>query len=153
MRIGELAKLSGTLPVTIRYYEQVALIPAPPRSASGYRKYSAEHLKRLQFLRRCRDLGFSISEISGLLGLAERSDQSCRTVANLAREHLTRVRAKIADLKRLEQSLAVLVGSCSDGQIADCRILESLNAPEIKERRQRGAGYRGRKPLARRAQA
>ncbi|MGH8260634.1 MAG: MerR family transcriptional regulator [Steroidobacteraceae bacterium] len=152
MRIGELAKLSGTLPVTIRYYEQVALIPAPPRSVSGYRRYSGEHLMRLRFLRRCRDLGFSISEIRGLLRLAECSDQSCRTVTDLATEHLSRVRAKIADLKRLERSLAVLVGSCPDGQIANCRILESLNASEIKQCRQQRPGHRGRKAPIRSAQ-
>ena len=129
MRIGELAKRSSTLPETIRYYEQVALVPAPPRSPSGYRQYSPAHLERLRFLRRCRDLGFSIAEIRSLLRLAEQSDQPCGTVTELAREHLTSVQNKIADLKRLEQALHRLVGSCSDGRVADCRILESLNAP------------------------
>lgn len=142
MRIGELARLSGTLPETIRYYEQVTLIPAPPRSASGYRRYSAEHLKRLRFLRRCRDLGFSIAEIRSLLRLAERAEQSCKPVTDLATQHLTRIRAKIADLKRLERSITDLVGSCPDERIADCRILESLNAPEPVRQGRKGAARR-----------
>ena len=129
MRISELAQRSGTLPVTIRYYEQVALIPPPPRSPSGYRQYSGEHLKRLQFLRRCRDLGFSIAEIRSLLSLAERRSQSCRTVTRLAADHLKGVRAKMADLKHLERALSALVASCSGGRVAECRILESLNSP------------------------
>lgn len=144
MRIGELAKLSGTLPETIRYYEQVSLIPAPPRSASGYRRYLPEHLNRLRFLRRCRDLGFSIAEVRGLLRLAERTEQSCKPVTDLAIEHLTRIRAKIADLKRLERSIAGLVGSCPDERIADCRILESLNAPQPRRRGRKSAKRGGR---------
>lgn len=135
MRIGELARLSGTLRETIRYYEQVALIPAPPRTASGYRRYSGEHLKRLRFLRRCRDLGFSIAEVRSLLHLAERAEQSCRPVTDLATEHLTRIRARIVDLKRLERSIADLLGSCPNERISDCRILDSLNGPEPRRRR------------------
>ena len=135
MRIGELARRSGVQAVTIRYYEQVALLPAPPRSAGGYRQYSPEHITRLQFLRRCRDLGFSIAEIRSLLNLAERTDQSCEAVTQLATQHLIAVREKIADLKRLERTLRTLVGSCHDRRIADCRILESLNWSSFAEKR------------------
>ena len=143
MKIGELARRSGVLAVTIRYYEQVALIPAPPRSAGGYRQYAPEHLSRLRFLRRCRDLGFSIAEIRGLLRLAERADQPCEAVTQLAKQHLIGVREKIADLKRLERTLRALVSSCHGRRIANCRILESLNLSSFAEKRgPRGARAR-----------
>lgn len=126
MRIGELSKQSGTLVETIRYYEQIGLMPAPPRTHSGYRAYPPDHLQRLIFLRRCRELGFSIEEIRSLLRLAEQSSHSCATVTRVATQHLDDVRAKVADLRRLERGLRILIDSCAGGRIADCKILEAL---------------------------
>jgi MerR family transcriptional regulator, mercuric resistance operon regulatory protein len=100
----------------MRCYEQVALIPFPPRSPSWYRQYSAEHSKRLQFLRHCRDLGFSISEIRGLLSKTEGRNRPCGTVTRLAAGDLKDVRSKMFDLRRLERALGALVASCSGGR-------------------------------------
>lgn len=126
MRIGTLSKQGGTLIETIRYYERVGLMPAPPRSASGYRQYRPEHLQRLLFLRRCRTLGFSIEEIRSLLALTTRRERSCDTVQRIAERHLQDVRKKISDLRRLQTALGALVDSCAGGRIADCKILEAL---------------------------
>lgn len=127
MRIGELAERSGTLVETIRYYESVGMMPDPPRSASGYRQYRPEHLWRLLFLRRCRDLGFSIQEIGSLLKLAEQREEPCSKVARVATHHLEAVQAKLSDLKRLERALKSLIESCTGGPVAECRILEALS--------------------------
>lgn len=126
MQIGALAAQSGTLVETIRYYERIGLMPSPPRSASGYRQYRAEHLQRLLFLRRCRALGFSIEEIRSLAALASRRERSCRKVKSIAERHLEDVRRKRSDLLRLECALSALVDSCGGGRIADCKILEAL---------------------------
>ncbi|MBS0422566.1 MAG: helix-turn-helix domain-containing protein [Proteobacteria bacterium] len=126
MRIGELGKQSGTLVETIRYYEQVGLMPAPPRTQAGYREYRPEHLQRLIFLRRCRELGFSIEEIRSLLRLAEQRNQSCATVTRAATQHLNDIRGKLADLRQLAQGLQTMIDSCTGGRIADCKILEAL---------------------------
>lgn len=127
MRIGELAERSGTLVATIRYYESVGMMPDPPRSASGYRKYQPEHLWRLLFLRRCRDLGFSIRETGSLLKLAEQREEPCTKVARVAMHHLDAVQAKLTDLRRLARALKSLIDSCSGGPMAECRILEALS--------------------------
>jgi len=127
MLIGELATRSGTLVETIRYYERVGMMPAPPRSASGYRQYRPEHLQRLLFLRRCRDLGFSIQEISSLLELAEQREEPCTKIARVATHHLDAVQAKLTDLKRLHRALRSLIESCSGGPVSECKILEALS--------------------------
>ncbi|MEZ5564056.1 MAG: helix-turn-helix domain-containing protein [Gammaproteobacteria bacterium] len=126
MRIGELAALSGMKVVTIRYYETTGLIAAPSRSRSGYRMYRPEHLQRLTFLRRCRELGFSIKEIRELLSLTENPRQSCASVTTIAARHLEDVRSKLDDLQRLQQALDGLVASCGTGRVGDCKILHAL---------------------------
>jgi len=126
MRIGELAALSGMKVVTIRYYEASGLIAAPGRSRSGYRMYRPEHLQRLTFLRRCRELGFSIKEIRELLSLTENPRQSCASVTTIAARHLEDVRSKLDDLQRLQQALDGLVASCRTGHVGDCKILQAL---------------------------
>jgi MerR family mercuric resistance operon transcriptional regulator len=126
VQIGQLAARSGIVVETIRYYERVGLIPGAPRSTSGYRLYRSEHVRRLVFVRRCRELGFSIKEIKSLIALADEREQPCSSVALIARQHLAEVRAKRADLGRLEQALEALTGSCDDGRVADCKILDAL---------------------------
>jgi Cu(I)-responsive transcriptional regulator len=129
MNIGELARAADTKAETIRYYERIGLLPAPPRTAGNYRDYSAEHVSRLAFTRRARDLGFSIDQIRTLLDLADQKEQSCKAVDAIAREHLTEVKRKLADLGALRRELESLIGQCRHGTIAECRILEAL-APD-----------------------
>lgn len=124
--IGELAKATGTKVETIRYYERIGLLPAPARTGGNYRAYAAEHLGRLSFVRRARDLGFSLDQVRELLGLADQKDRSCEAVDEIAREHLAEVDRKIADLGALRRELDNLIGQCRCGTIADCRIIEAL---------------------------
>lgn len=129
MNIGELARAADTKAETIRYYERIGLLPRPPRTAGNYRDFSAAHVSRLAFVRRARDLGFSIGQIRALLDLADHKEQSCEAVDAIAREHLTEVRRKLSDLAALGRELESLIGQCHHGTIAECRILEAL-APE-----------------------
>lgn len=126
MRIGELAKLTQTLVETIRFYEQAKVLASPPRTAAGYRNYGPGHVQRLTFVRRCRELGFSLDEVRSLLTIADRSEESCETVSHIADAHLEDVRKKLRRLRRLERTLVELQQSCKGGQIRQCRILDSL---------------------------
>lgn len=126
MRIGELAKLTHTVIETIRFYEQAGVLAPPPRTAGGYRDYGADQVQRLTFVRRCRELGFSLDEVRSLLSIADRSEESCATVTEIAGAHLDEVRNKLKRLRRLERTLMSLKDSCRGGKIEQCRILESL---------------------------
>lgn len=126
MRIGELGAATGTKVETIRYYEQMGLLPPPARTASNYRSYGNEHLQRLAFIRRARDLGFPLEQVRELLSLADDKDRSCETVDEIARAHLATVKRKRADLKALGDELRRLIDQCGHGRIADCRIIEAL---------------------------
>ncbi len=127
LTIGDLARATGTKVETIRYYERVGLLPAPARTATGnYRAYTSAQLGRLSFIRRSRDLGFTLEQIRALLDLADRKDQSCEAVDAIAREHLVDVKRKLADLAALGRELEALIGQCHHGTIAECRILEAL---------------------------
>lgn len=126
MAIGKLARATGTKSETIRYYERIGLLPAPARTASNYRSYGAGELARLSFIRRARGLGFSIEQVSALLDLADRRDRSCDAVDALAKEHLSTIDAKIADLAALRAELADLIAQCHTGTIAECRIIDAL---------------------------
>ena len=124
--IGGLARATGTTVETIRYYESIGVLPAPPRTSGGHRAYGADHLARLSFVRRSRELGFSIEQIRTLLGLAGDRERSCEAIDAIAQEHLAEVDRKIADLKALRRQLASLIGQCRHGTIAECQILEAL---------------------------
>jgi Cu(I)-responsive transcriptional regulator len=126
MNIGELARAADTKTETIRYYERIGLFPSPPRTAGNYRDYSAEHVSRLTFTRRARDLGFSIEQVRTLLTLADDKSKSCEAVDAIAREHLADVKRKLADLVALRRELDSLIGQCRHGTVADCRIIEAL---------------------------
>jgi MerR family mercuric resistance operon transcriptional regulator len=129
LSIGILSKQSGVNVETIRYYERIGLLPLPPRSAGGYRMYSSAHVDRLRFVRRARGLGLSIDEVRRLLRLADQKSKSCSKVRDLAAQHLTDIRGRIADLKRMERVLSRLVDACSNGELADCPLLEALAQP------------------------
>ena len=127
MLIGQLSDRSGVKLETIRYYERSGLLPPPPRTASGYREYRPDHLRRLVFLRRSRQLGFSIKEVQDLLNLASQPDRVCKDVTRLAAAHVASVKAKIHELQRLQRALEKLVCACpGKARIADCGILEAL---------------------------
>lgn len=126
MSIGALAKATGTKVETIRWYERVGLLPAPARTSGNYRAYGEAHLIRLSFVRRARDLGFSLDQIRALLDLAEDRGRSCEAVNVIAREHLGEVERKIADLQALRRELASLIGQCQQGKVAECRIILAL---------------------------
>jgi DNA-binding transcriptional MerR regulator len=126
MNIGELARAADTRPETIRYYENIGLLPSPPRTAGNYRDYSSAHVSRVVFARRARDLGFSIGQVRALLDLADNKKQSCEAVDAIAREHLADVKRKLADLAALRRELGALIGQCRHGTIGECRILEAL---------------------------
>ncbi|MCD1635211.1 helix-turn-helix domain-containing protein [Martelella mediterranea] len=125
--IGDLAKATDTKVVTIRYYERIDLLPAPERTAGNYRSYSAAHLGRLSFIRRARDLGFTIEQVRDLLSLSDQRDRSCEAVDAIACAHLTEVDRKIADLQALRRELGSIIDQCGCGTIAECRIIEALS--------------------------
>jgi MerR family mercuric resistance operon transcriptional regulator len=124
--IGETAKRSGVNIETIRFYERGGLLAAPPRTAGGHRVYDGPRVKRLAFVRRSRELGFTLDEIRGLLALADESETSCAEVETLARVHLDEIRSRMADLARMETVLAAMIGRCASGTVPDCPILEAL---------------------------
>ena len=126
LSIGELSKQSGVNIETIRYYEKIGVMPAPDRSASGYRLYGADHLKRLSFVRRSRQLGFSLDEIRGLLRLVDGHAYTCAQVRKLTLDHLAEIRRKIADLKRLERVMAEMAAQCSGDRAPECAVIDAL---------------------------
>jgi Cu(I)-responsive transcriptional regulator len=126
LSIGELAKRTLTKVETIRYYERIGLLPEPARTEGNYRSYDDEQLGRLSFVRRARDLGFSIDQVRELLDLADQRDRSCEAVDVIARQHLAEVERKIADLTALRDELSDVLGRCRRGTVADCRIIETL---------------------------
>ena len=126
MLIGELARSTNTQVETIRYYEREGLLPKPPRTPGNYRSYGTSHLRRLSFIRRARDLGFTLDQVRELIGLADEGDRSCAVVSKIVARHLTRFDHKIRDLHALRSQLVPLVDACASGSIAECRILEAL---------------------------
>jgi MerR family mercuric resistance operon transcriptional regulator len=126
MRRGELAERSGCNIETVRFYEKQGLLPAPPRTAGGHRDYAPEHLKRLTFIRRSRELGFTLGEIRGLLGLVDGGEWTCAEVRAVTLEHLADVRRKIADLQKLALILGDMAAQCDGGAVPECPIVEAL---------------------------
>lgn len=128
MNIGDLARDTGTKPVTIRYYEKIGLLPKPPRTNGNYRAYDEGHRQRLRFIRRCRELGFALHEVRELLNLSADGRSDCADIDRITAAHLADVEEKIADLQRLADELYRLATSCKGGgQVADCRIVEALS--------------------------
>lgn len=126
LSIGSLSQQSGVNIETIRYYEKIGVMPKPGRSAGGYRVYAPEHVKRLHFIRRGRELGFSLEELRGLLRLVDGHSYTCAEVHALTVEHLTDIRQKIVDLKRLERVMSNMAASCSRDQIPECPVIDAL---------------------------
>jgi MerR family transcriptional regulator, mercuric resistance operon regulatory protein len=126
--IGELSKHSGVNIETIRYYERIKMLPAPPRTANGRRVYGAAEKRRLSFIWRSRDLGFTLEVIRALLALGGPERALCADVHKIASAHLASVRRKLSDLIKLEMILAETVAQCSEGATPDCPVLDILDA-------------------------
>jgi MerR family mercuric resistance operon transcriptional regulator len=124
--IGVLSRRTGCKVETIRYYERIGVLPAPGRSAGGHRLYDEDHFKRLSFVRRSRELGFTLDEVRTLLGLVDSGNVSCAEVKALTLCHAGEIRAKIADLRRMEKVLRQMAAQCDGGTVPDCAILEAL---------------------------
>lgn len=126
LTIGKLGAASGVKVPTIRYYEQIGLLPGAERSAGNQRLYTRAVQDRLAFIRHARDLGFTLEAIRDLLGLSDRPDQSCAEVDSIARAQLRAVEGRIARLQALKAELERMVDHCAGGRIADCRVIEVL---------------------------
>ena len=126
LTIGVLAKKTGTKVQTIRYYEQIGLMPEPGRTEGGQRRYGDAELDRLSFVRHARQLGFSLDAIRELLDLSDHPGKSCAEADLIARRQLKQVEQRLARLEALRTELKRMVHECSGGQTADCRVLEVL---------------------------
>ena len=139
IRIGELSRRTGCNIETIRYYERIGLLPAPVRSAGRYRLYDTGDLRRLSFIRRARDLGFTLDEVRSLVSLSAKDEQeACANVRELAERHLFEIRAKIANLRAMERVLTVSVRRCATGEGPGCPILNELHS---RRRRHSPTGF------------
>ena len=125
--IGKLASATGVNIETIRYYERAGLLAPPQRTAANYRIYGADDVARLRFVRRTRDLGFSLDQVRALLSISGQLDSSCCGVSAIATDHLAEIDRKIVDLTALRRELADAVVACADGTVAECRILEAFS--------------------------
>ena len=125
--IGHLARVSGTTVQTIRYYEQVGLMPAAERSSGNQRLYAQAHIDRLVFIRHGRDLGFSLEAVRELLSLADNPEHACEDADRIARHHLAEVDRRLASLTALKAELERMTAQCRGGRIADCRVIEVLS--------------------------
>jgi DNA-binding transcriptional MerR regulator len=133
LTIGQLAKSASVTTPTIRYYEEIGLLPQAGRSPAGQRIYDDSDLERLTFIRRCRDFGFSIDQVRTLAGLSISPDRDCTQVRDIARAHLTEVRAKLDELRGLEVSLQRFANQCdavcAGGAGRDCVVFKDLANP------------------------
>ncbi len=133
--IGTLAKRTGVNIETIRYYERIRMLPAPARTASGRRIYTATETRILCFIRRARELGFTIDEIRALIRLGAPGTATCREVKEIASHRLRDIRARLADLAKLERVLAKTIAQCSGNRVPDCPVLDILDRARSSPRR------------------
>ena len=133
MKIGELARRTRTNAPTIRYYEEIGLLPAPARREGGQRAYGDGDSRRLTFIRQCREFGFPIEQVRSLVALTEDQDRSCTEARSIAQAHLDAVREKLTELKGLERNLTDFIkrcdALCAGGPGPDCVILRDMAAP------------------------
>ena len=125
--ISKIAELTGSNIETVRYYERIGVMPMPGRTSGGHRLYTPDQIKRLRFIRRTRDLGFTLDEIRNLLHLVDEHNYTCDDIKVIVSAHLAKMRGKISDLRRLEKSLREMVATCDRGAVPDCPILEVLS--------------------------
>ena len=126
--IGKAADKSGCNIETIRYYERIRLLEDPGRSSGGHRLYNAAQVQKLAFIKRARELGFSLHEIKALLTLSSEEQRDCVSARAITNQHLDEVRRKIVDLQKLEEVLSNLSEQCESEQFKQCPVLMSLSA-------------------------
>ena len=126
LTIGKLGQATGTKVPTIRYYEQIGLLPVPERSAGNQRLYGRVAQERLAFIRHARELGFPLDAIRDLLSLQDNPDQPCAAADAIARQQRLAVEARLARLGALKAELERMVAQCAHGTVADCRVIETL---------------------------
>lgn len=124
--IGELSRQTGVKVPTIRYYEEIGLVETPPRSPGGQRRYDAQAVRQLDFIRHARELGFGVDDIRELVAMTQSPQASCHTADSIARKHLEDVERRIARLSTLRAELARMVEECGHGRVCDCRVIEVL---------------------------
>lgn len=127
LSIGRLARETGCKVQTIRWYEEIGLMPEPRRTPGNQRVYGPEHASRLAFIRHARELGFPLDDIREMLAMGDQPGESCHAVDSVARRHLSSVRGRIARLEGLEAELERMIEQCRGGKVADCRIIEVLS--------------------------
>jgi len=127
---GALAARTGCNLETVRYYERIGLLPPPPRSAGGHRLYGPDLVKRLNFIRKSRGLGFTIEEIRELLRLVDGGAYTCALVERMARDHTRQIRRKLADLRRLARVFETMAAQCNGGEVPECPIIDALFAAQ-----------------------
>lgn len=132
LSIGKVAARTGCNIETIRFYEKEGLLPPPGRTEGGHRLYTTEMVGRLVFVRRCRELGFSMAEIRQLLSLVDGDQVSCERVKDIADQHLLDIRSKIADLRKMERTLRDLSSQCSGDDVPQCPIIEVLQQTRMQ---------------------
>ncbi|MBA1158868.1 MerR family transcriptional regulator [Microvirga mediterraneensis] len=126
LTIGELSRRTQVKVPTIRYYEQIGLLPEPVRTEGQQRRYPENEVKRLNFIRHARELGFGVEDIRELLDLAARPNQPCHEADSIARRNLEAVDRRLAQLGALRHELARMVEECQHGRICECRVIEVL---------------------------
>ncbi len=126
MKIGEISKKTGVHIETIRYYERIKIMPNPARSEAGQRFYTKEQEKRLSFIRRARELDFSLGEIRYLLHAAEEESPSCADVEKFSKKHLSLIQGKIKDLRAMEKTMKNLLSECQGNRALGCPLIEVL---------------------------
>ena len=136
IQIGEVAQRTGLSIDTIRFYEKQSLLPAPSRTAAGYRQYSQHDIDRLQFISRAQNLGFSLQEIHGLLLIEGSTEPSCSHVRDLIASKIRQVQEKLAELRRMESQLILASQQCDDALVAacdpGCPVLKQLKPEETQ---------------------
>ena len=147
MNIGEASKRSKVSAKMMRYYEQIGLIPPPARSDAGYRSYTEADVHRLHFIRRARDLGFSVAEISDLLSLWNDQARQSADVKRLAQEHIKELERRMATMRQMADTLNALIRCCAGDDRPDCPILHSLEQPEDSEELEERTGAVPRRPF------
>ena len=126
LSIGDVARRTGVKVPTIRFYEQIGLLPPPPRTDGNRRRYEEDDVRRLAFIRHARDLGFEVGDIRELLTLTAQPNRSCHEADSIASRHLQEIEQRIAKLDALRSELQRMVHECGHGRVCDCRVIQVL---------------------------
>lgn len=129
LTIGQVAEAAGCKVQTVRYYEEVGLVPRPPRTIGNQRRYGMDTVARLRFIRHARGLGFPLQAVRDLIGLADQPERPCAAVDAIAQEQLVDVERRLARLRSLKRELERMIEQCAGGRVRDCRVLEALAEP------------------------